>query len=111
MGNSELCIGLLPPGTACRLLLTAGCLLPTAFEGLSWQEPAPVPQPRTRCHTWQGKKNPSDFKKVKERSGNVYENKGSVFHSPRQSGNVTENKDTYEFKAGMLLKGKVVSVS
>ena len=48
---------------------------------------------------------------MKELSGNVYENKGSVFHSPGQSGNVVENKDTYEFKAGMLLKIQVVSVS
>jgi hypothetical protein len=65
MGNSELCIGLLLPGTACRLLLTAGCLLPAAYciWGSSWREPAPVPPPRTRCHTWQGKKNPSDFNK------------------------------------------------
>jgi hypothetical protein len=31
MGNSELCIGLLLPGTAYQLLLTAGCLLPAAY--------------------------------------------------------------------------------
>jgi hypothetical protein len=41
-----------------------------------------------------------------DRRGNVYENKGSAFHSPRQSGNVTENTGSYEFKAGMLLKRK-----
>jgi len=41
---------------------------------------------------------------MKERNGNVYENKGSAFHGPEQSGNVIENKDSYEFEAGMLLK-------
>jgi len=41
---------------------------------------------------------------LKERSGNVYENKGSVFHRRMQSGNVIENKCTYALKAGMLLK-------
>jgi hypothetical protein len=41
---------------------------------------------------------------MKERSGNVYENKGSAFHSPKESGNVIENKDSYVLKAGMLLK-------
>jgi hypothetical protein len=44
------------------------------------------------------------------RSGNVYENKGPGFHSPVQSGNVVENKCTYELKAGMLLKMKVVGM-
>ena len=45
---------------------------------------------------------------MQEQSGNVYENKGPGFHGPTKSGNVVENKDTYEFKAGMLLKTKVV---
>jgi hypothetical protein len=47
--------------------------------------------------------------KVKERSRNVYENKGSAFHRPRQSGNVIENTDSYALKAGMSLKLQVVS--
>jgi hypothetical protein len=46
---------------------------------------------------------------VKERSGNVYENKGPAFDSPERSGNVVENKGTYAFKAGMLLKRKGVN--
>jgi hypothetical protein len=33
-----------------------------------------------------------DFSKLREQRGNVYENKGSIFHSPAQSGNVIENK-------------------
>jgi hypothetical protein len=33
---------------------------------------------------------------VNEQSRKVYENKGSVFHGARQSGNVTENKGSYE---------------
>jgi hypothetical protein len=46
---------------------------------------------------------------MKERSGNVHENKGPVFHSPVESGNIVENKDSYAFKAGMLLKTQHVS--
>jgi len=46
---------------------------------------------------------------VNEQRGNVYENKGSVFHKRRQSGNVIENKGSYALKAGMLLKRQVVS--
>jgi hypothetical protein len=30
--------------------------------------------------------------KVKERSGNVYENKGSIFHGPGQSGSVIDKR-------------------
>jgi hypothetical protein len=48
---------------------------------------------------------------MKELSGNVYENKGAVFHSPGHSGNVIENKGACEFKTGMLLKIQVVSIS
>jgi hypothetical protein len=33
-----------------------------------------------------------DFPKLNEQRGNVFENKGVVFHSPVQSGNVLENK-------------------
>ena len=51
-----------------------------------------------------------DSSKMQEQSGNVYENKGPGFHGPTKSGNVIENKDTYEFKAGMLLKRKVVGM-
>jgi hypothetical protein len=46
---------------------------------------------------------------VNEPCGNVCENKGSAFRSPRRSGNVIENKGSYASKAGMLLKSKVVS--
>jgi len=53
-----------------------------------------------------GKKNSS---KVKERSGNVYENKGSAFEVPQQGGNVLENKGSYAPKTGILLKTKPLS--
>jgi hypothetical protein len=43
---------------------------------------------------------------VKERSGNVYENKGPAFSSPGPSGNVIENKGTYEFKSGNVIENK-----
>jgi len=36
--------------------------------------------------------------KMQERRGNVYENKGSVFHSPEQSGNVIDNKGDSRLK-------------
>jgi hypothetical protein len=39
--------------------------------------------------------------KVKERSGNVYENKGSVWEAAEGSGNVIENKATYAIIAGI----------
>jgi hypothetical protein len=40
--------------------------------------------------------------KMKERCGDVHENKGSVFHRPQQGGNVVENKGSCALKAGML---------
>ena len=42
----------------------------------------------------------SNFK-MKERSGNVYENKGSVWQAPERSRNVIENKATYSIIAGI----------
>jgi hypothetical protein len=47
-------------------------------------------------------KKQKDCLKMQERSGNIYENKGPGLHSPAQTGNVIENKDTYELKAVML---------
>jgi hypothetical protein len=41
-----------------------------------------------------GREREKGFSKVKERNGNVYENKGLVFHRSEQSGNVVENKDS-----------------
>ena len=45
---------------------------------------------------------------MNEQRGNVIENKGSAFRSPRRSGNVIENKGGYALKAGILLKTKDV---
>jgi hypothetical protein len=36
--------------------------------------------------------------KLHEQSRNVYENKGSVFHSPQQSGNVVDYKEDSRLK-------------
>jgi hypothetical protein len=47
--------------------------------------------------------------KMKERRGNVYENKGTTFSSPLGSRNVVENKGTYPHKAGILLKIKALT--
>jgi hypothetical protein len=44
------------------------------------------------------------IQKLQERTGNVYENKGSVRKEWERSGNVIENKSTYTFLEGMLLK-------
>jgi len=46
---------------------------------------------------------------MKERRGNVIENKGPVFCGPGQSGNVIENTGSYALKPGMLLERKVFS--
>jgi hypothetical protein len=46
--------------------------------------------------------------KMTERRANLYENKGSVFHRLRRSGNVIENKASYSFNTGMLMKTKEV---
>jgi hypothetical protein len=46
---------------------------------------------------------------MKERSGNVYENKGSAFDRREQSWHVIENKSSYSLKTGLLLKRQVVS--
>jgi hypothetical protein len=48
--------------------------------------------------------------KMNELCGNVIENKGSLFHSSRRSGNAAENKGGYPQNAGMLLKTNGVSV-
>jgi len=53
----------------------------------------------------QGKEEKS-FTKVNEQSRKVYENKGAVFHRPRQSGNVIENKDSYAFLGGNVFENK-----
>jgi hypothetical protein len=44
--------------------------------------------------------------KMKERCGNVIENKGPACSSPGQSRNPIENKGSCSLKAGMLLKTK-----
>jgi hypothetical protein len=46
--------------------------------------------------------------KLKDRRGNVIENKGSRLENWRGSGNVIENTASYALKAGMLLKRKDV---
>jgi hypothetical protein len=43
---------------------------------------------------------------MNDRRGNVYENKGPLWRRWGLSWNVTENKDSYALKAGMLLKTK-----
>jgi hypothetical protein len=45
---------------------------------------------------------------LNERTGNVYENKGSLWKTQERSGNVYENKVAYSLTAYMSLKIKVV---
>jgi len=59
-------------------------------------------------HTSQGVETVEDSK-LKERRGNVYENKGSAIEVQHRSGNVAENKDSYPQDPGMLLKRQGVS--
>ena len=93
----------------------SAAMLPRCPNPLSKVSPA-GPKARKSCWfkvgNWsvQGREREKEFLKVKERSGNVYENKGSVFHGRERSGNVIENKDSYSLKAGMLLKKQHVSL-
>jgi hypothetical protein len=48
--------------------------------------------------------------KLKDRNGNVIENKGSTSEATGRIRNVTENKGSYALKTGMSLKRQVVSV-
>jgi hypothetical protein len=55
-----------------------------------------------------GRQRKKEFLKMKHRRGNVHENKGPLWKTGWKSGNIIENKGTYEFKPGMLLKRKDV---
>ena len=57
---------------------------------------------------WAAPKKQKDSSKMHDQSGKVIENKGQLWKTPQENGNVTENKGSYTFKAGMLLKRKVV---
>jgi hypothetical protein len=48
--------------------------------------------------------------RMKERCGNVIENKGSGLEDREGSGNIVENKCSYAQNGGMLLKTNGVSV-
>jgi hypothetical protein len=47
-----------------------------------------------------------DASKLGELCGNVYENKGPVFHGREESGNVIENKGSYALKSGNVVEKK-----
>jgi hypothetical protein len=72
------------------------------------QKPGNLPFLGWTAGPFSEEKEMNDFLKMKKRCRNVYENKGSVFHSPRRSRNVIENKGSYALKTGMLLKRKEV---
>jgi hypothetical protein len=55
-----------------------------------------------------GREREENSSKVNEQCGNVYEKKGPLWKTGWKSGNVTENKGTYAFRAGILLKRKDV---
>ena len=72
------------------------------------QKPGNLPFLGWTAGPFSEEKEMNDFLKMKKRCRNVYENKGSVFHSPRRSRNVIENKGSYALKTVMLLKRKEV---
>ena len=74
------------------------------------QKPGELPLLRWTTSPFSAEKEKNGFLKMREGRGNVYENKGSVFHSPQQSGNVAENKGGYALKADMLLERRVVGM-
>jgi hypothetical protein len=47
---------------------------------------------------------------MRERTGNVVENKGSPWKTCGRTGNVAENKGSYALNAGILLKTQVLSM-
>jgi aminoglycoside phosphotransferase family enzyme len=59
----------------------------------------------TTSHLSQRKEKKS-FSKVNDQSRNIYENKGSIFNMAWQSGNVIENKDSYELLSGNVYENK-----
>ena len=86
-----------------RMLLPA----PTHFRECAKRDEKPVnwlAAERTVSLSLRGKQQ-RDSLKLTERSGNVYENKGSLCKTWKRGGNVIENKGSYEFNPVMLLKG------
>jgi hypothetical protein len=75
------------------------------------KKPGRLPFFRWTVSPFSEEKEKNDCLKMNERYGNVYENKGSAFPSPRLSGNVVENKGSCALKAGMLLKTSMLEVS
>ena len=75
------------------------------------QKPGKLPFLRWTASPFPKEKEKNNCLKMKERSGNVIENKGSVFPSPERSGNVIENKGGCALKAGMSLKTRMLAVS
>jgi hypothetical protein len=70
------------------------------------EKPANSPTARrTAGLSYQGK-DKKNSSKMNERRGNAYEKKGPLRKTGKRSGNVIENKDTYRFIPGMLLKVK-----
>ena len=72
------------------------------------QNPRKPPFLRWTASPFPEEKEKNNSLKMKDRYGNVVENKGSVFTSPRLSGNVIENKGGCALKAGILLKTKAI---
>ncbi|MGA9057190.1 MAG: hypothetical protein WB763_11830 [Terriglobia bacterium] len=105
MVNGELWIAALYIGIH-RLLLTADCLL--NLRGVRVGGALGQCQGLRQDVTLAGKEETSVTSKNDERRGNVIENKGPLWKTRRQSGNVVENKHSYPQYPGMLLKTKEV---
>ena len=84
----------LPLGTG--VIWGAVIPVPPRRDGNDWRfERHPVPNDTTTQNVGSSvEMKERDSSKLDERRGDVYENKGSAFHSPRRSGNVYENTST-----------------
>ena len=77
--------------------------------GKRGQKPGKLRASRRTASRFSEAKEKKNSLKMNERSGNVYENKGSAFETRERRGNVTENKGSYALKAGMSLKTRQLS--
>jgi hypothetical protein len=97
MVNSELRIAFFPLATADCLLLTADCLL--HLRGVRACGTLRLyHRPRQDVTSATERRNGRNFKKVREPSGNIYENKGWLWKTLGRTGNVHENKGDTSIK-------------
>jgi len=75
------------------------------------QRPRGLPFSRRTVSPLPEEKEGNDFLKMKERRGNVIENKGPAFCGPGQSGNLIENTGSYALNPVISLKTSMLAGS